>query len=128
MRSGSGTVPCMSSTAETAVNTYIRAASERDSVTRAALLEACFAADGRLVSRGREIRGRAALADEFARLLADPELLAIRVVAVETGATTFRLRSVVERRNAANLEFFDAGEVDATGRISLILTFAGPLG
>jgi hypothetical protein len=34
---------------------------------------------------------------------------------------------VVERRDGLNLEFFDAGEIDATGRISLLLTFAGPL-
>lgn len=119
----------MRNTVEAAVGTYIRAASERDPVTRAAMLEACFAADGRIVSRSREIRGRAALADEIARLLADPQLLRIRVVsAMDAGATTFRFRSVVERRDGVNLEFFDAGEVDATGRISLLLTFAGPLG
>jgi hypothetical protein len=118
----------MRSNVEAAVNTYIRAATERDPEARAALIEACFAPDGRLVSRNREIRGRAALADEISRFLADPQLLRVRVVsAIDAGGTTFRFRSVVERRDGANREFFDAGEVDATGRISLLLTFAGPL-
>jgi hypothetical protein len=119
----------MRSNVEAAVDTYIRAATERDPEARAAMLEACFAADGRIVSRSREIRGRAALADEISRFLADPQLLRVRVVSViDAGSTTFRFRSVVERRDGTNLEFFDAGEVDATGRISLLLTFAGPLG
>jgi hypothetical protein len=34
---------------------------------------------------------------------------------------------VVERRDGTSLEFFDAGEIDADGRISLLLTFDGPL-
>ena len=111
------------------MDTYIRAASERDLEARAAMLEACFAADGRFVTRSREIRGRAALSEEITRLLADPQFLQIRVVsAIDMGATTFRFRSVVERHDGVTLEFFDAGEVDATGRISLLLAFAGPLG
>lgn len=119
----------MQSVVEAAVDTYIRASSERDPEARAAMLERCFAADGRIVTRSREIRGRAALADEIATLLADPQLLRIRVVsAIDAGHTSFRFRSIVERRDGMNLEFFDAGEVDATGRISLLLTFAGPLG
>ena len=119
----------MRSIVETAVNTYVRAANERDPEARAAMLEACFAPDGRIVSRSREIRGRAALADEIAKLHADPQLLGIRVVtAIDAGETTFRFGSIVERREGNNLEFFDAGEVDARGRIALVLTFAGPLG
>ena len=61
------------------VDTYIRAWSERDSAVRATMLEACFAEDGRMVTRSREIRGRAGLAEEMARFLADPRLLRIRV-------------------------------------------------
>jgi hypothetical protein len=119
----------MRNSVEIAVDSYIRAVSERDPEARAAMLEACFAADGRVVSRSREIRGRAALADVITRFLADPQLLRVRVVsAIDAGETTFRFRSVVERRDGTNLEFFDAGEVDASGRISLVLTFAGPLG
>ena len=75
------------------------------------------------------VRGRAALADEFATFLADPQLLRLRVTsAIDTGRTSFRFWSVVERRDGKKLEFFDAGEVDTTGRISLIVAFAGPLG
>jgi SnoaL-like domain len=118
----------MRSVVEAAVDSYIRAASERDPAARAALLEACFAADGRLITRSREIRGRAALADEIAKLLADPQLQRIRILSViDAGDSTFRFRSAVERGDGRNLEFYDAGEVDATGRISLILTFADPL-
>lgn len=118
----------MRSLVETAVNQYIRAAGERDANERAALLEACFAVDGRLVTRTREFRGRAAVAELFARFLADPDVLSVRVAsAVDTGETTFRFSSVVERRDGTRLEFFDAGEVDATGRISSVFTFSGPL-
>lgn len=118
----------MKSSVEAAVNTYIRAASERDPKTRGAMLESCFAADGRLISRNREVRGRAALADEIARLLADPQFERIRIVsAIDVGETTFRFQSSVERRDGTSLVFFDAGQVDATGRISLVLTFAGEL-
>ena len=41
----------MPNLAETAVRTYIRAWSERDPAVRAALIEECFAADGRFVTR-----------------------------------------------------------------------------
>lgn len=119
----------MPSAVEVAVDTFIRACSERDPARRAELLEACFAADGRMVTRSREIRGRAALADELGRFLADPRLLRIRVIsAVDARGTTFRYRAVADMRDGTSAEAHDAGEIDATGRISLILTFAGPLG
>jgi hypothetical protein len=118
----------MRSDVETAVETYIRAASERDPQARAALLEACFADEVRFVARSREIRGRAAVAEEIARLLADPQFSRIRIASViDAGDSSFRFRSVVERRDGVSHEFFDAGMVDETGRISLVLTFAGPL-
>jgi hypothetical protein len=41
----------MATLVELAVDTYIRAWRERDPVVRATLLEACFAADGRFVTR-----------------------------------------------------------------------------
>jgi hypothetical protein len=119
----------MPSPVEIAVDTYIRAWSERDSVVRAKMLEACFAEDGRMVTRSREIRGRAGLANEMARFLADPRLLRVRVTsAIDARGTTFRFRGVAEFRDGTTAEAFDAGEIDATGRISLLLTFAGPLG
>lgn len=118
----------MPSAVEIAVDTYIRMWSERDPVVRATMLEACFAAEGRMVTRSREIRGRTALADLMEKLLADPQLLRIRVIsAVDAKGTTFRFRSVVERRDGTTLESFDAGQIDGEGRISLLLTFAGPL-
>ena len=114
---------------EVAVETYIRAWGERDPAVRAKLIEACFAAEGRIVTRSREIRGRAALADEIGRLHADSQFLRIRVLsAIDARGTTFRVRGALERRDGTSAEAFDAGEIDSTGRISLILTFAGPLG
>jgi hypothetical protein len=119
----------MANPVEVAVDTYIKAWSERDPAVRAAMIEACFAADGRIVMRGREIRGRAALAEAMASFIVDPQALRIRVTsAIDARGTTFRFRVVTERRDRTSAESFDAGEIDATGRISLLLTFAGPLG
>lgn len=63
-----------------AIESYLRAWTERDRAARAALIEACWAIDGRLVTKGREIHGRVALAEEMARL--DPQLLRIRRTSV----------------------------------------------
>ena len=118
----------MASPVEIAVDTYILACCERDAEVRAELLEACLADDVRMVTRSREIRGRAALIQDLSRFLADPQLLRIRVLsAVDARGTTFRYRALAEMRDGTSAEVFDAGEIDATGRISLILTFAGPL-
>jgi hypothetical protein len=90
---------------KSAVDTYIRAWSERDPEIRAKMIEACFAADGRIVTRSREIRGRAGLAREMTRLLADPELVRVRVTsAIDTLGTTFRFRAVAERRDGTSAE------------------------
>jgi hypothetical protein len=119
----------MTSPVQTAVETYIRAWSEPDPAVRGAMIEACFAEDGRMVTRSREIRGRAALAEEMARIRADPRIRRIRLTsAIDAQGTTFRFRGAVEHHDGAMFEAFDAGEVDASGRISLLLTFAGPLG
>jgi len=118
----------MPSGVEVAVNTYIRMWTERDPVVRATMLEACFAADGRVVTQHREIRGRTALAAFVTRFLDDPELVGVRVTsAVDAKGTTFRFHSVVERRGGRVLENFDAGQINADGRIALLLTFSGPL-
>jgi hypothetical protein len=119
----------MPSPVEQAVTTYIRACCERDAATRAALLETCFAEDGRMVSRGREMRGRAAIAEMLDRAHANPDLVRIRLIsAVDARGTTFRYSAVADRRDGTSPETFDAGEIDASGKISLILTFSGPLG
>jgi len=92
----------MSSPVETAVDTYIRVWGERDPARRAALIEACF---------GQQTRSE------------------LRVIsAIDAQRTTFRFRGVVERKDGTSPESFDAGEVDANGRISVLLTFAGQLG
>lgn len=119
----------MASAVEVAVDTYIRAACERDPAVRAQLLEQCVAVDCRMVTSSREIRGRAALVAMLDRFLADPQVLRIRVTsAIDARGTIFRYHAVAEMRDGTSAEAFDAGEIDASGRISLILTFAGPLG
>ena len=118
----------MLSPVELAVDTYVRAVGERDPAARAAMLSACFASDVRMVTASREIRGRAALTAELERFLSDPKLSSIRLLsAIDARGTTFRYRAVAEFRDGTSAESFDAGEVDAAGQISLILTFAGPL-
>ncbi len=118
----------MPSPVETAVHTYIRASGERDPAARANLLEACFAPDGRFVTRSVVIRGRAAVDAMIARALADPQMLGFHLASVvDAAGTTFRYRSIVELRDGTTREFFDAGEVDADGRIATLLVFAGPL-
>jgi len=115
---------------ETAIHTYIKAWSERDPTLRAALIEACFAPQGRIVTRNREIVGRAAFAEAIARFHADSSFLRIRLTSViDAGRSSFRFSGVVERADGTtSVEAFDAGELDASGRISVLLTFDGPLG
>lgn len=119
----------MSTPIERAVVTYIKAWSERDPALRAALIEACFAPEGRIVTRGRDIVGRAAFADAVADLQARSPFHRIRLTsAIDAGRTTFRFSGAVDYHDGNSAENFDAGEVDATGRIAILLTFAGPLG
>ncbi|WP_437588533.1 hypothetical protein [Sorangium sp. So ce1000] len=113
---------------EATVDRYLRAWNERDPAEREKLIESCFAADGRLVTRRRVVRGRAALAVEMARVSADPRLRCVRrLSAIDTGDATFRVRGVAEFHDGTSAESFDAGEVDAAGKIALVLTFDGPL-
>ena len=118
----------MPSPVEIAVDTYVRACHERDPELRAQLFDACLASDVRMVTRSREIRGRAAFIASLQPFLDDPRLLRIRVISVvDARGTTFRYRAVAEMRDGTSPETFDAGEIDANGRISLILTFPGAL-
>ena len=62
------------------------------------------------------------------RFLGDPQNLGFRMASVvDAAGTTFRYRSFVLRKDGRELEFFDAGEIDADGRITTLLVFAGPL-
>jgi hypothetical protein len=118
----------MANPCETAVDTYIRAASERDPALREKMLEACFAADGRIVARNGVTRGRAAVAAAFTRFLSDPRLRGIRMVsAIDALGNSFRFRALADYEDGTSIEIFDAGEIDTTGRISTVLTFNGPL-
>lgn len=113
---------------EAVVATYIRAWLEPDPALRAELVEACFAPEGRFVTRGGEYRGRSALLALMARVHTDPQLLRIRVISpIDARGTTFRFRAVAHYRDGSSPETMDAGEMDASGRISLVLTFGGAL-
>jgi hypothetical protein len=117
----------MPSPAEIAAESYVAAWQEPDPGARARLLDACFAADGRIVSPGAVIRGRAALAAAIEDLLADPRGLSARLAStIDAQGPVFRFRSVVEDRDGRIIfDGFDAGEVDADGRITVLLTFGG---
>lgn len=118
----------MSSVVEKAVRTYIQAAEERRAEKRAALLAECLADDVRMITRRTVIAGRAGLEKMLDRVHADPEFRGIRLTsALDLGATTFRYSSVVEFKGGKVVEFFDAGEIGADGKISLLLVFDGPL-
>jgi hypothetical protein len=110
------------------VDTYVKACMERNPARRAALLERCFSENGRMVTASQEIVGRAGLLKMLDRFWADPDLLGVRVTTVvDAKGTIFRYRAIADFANGRTAEAFDAGEIDASGRISLILTFAGPL-
>jgi hypothetical protein len=115
------------SSTEIAARTYVAAWQEADAAGRGRLLDSCFAAEGRIVSRGNVIRGRAALAASIDDFFADPRGLSARLVgAIDTQGPIFRFRSVVEDRDGRVVfDGFDAAEVDADGRITVLLTF-GP--
>jgi hypothetical protein len=117
----------MGTTAEEAVDTYIAIATEHDPQKRAEMLATCWAEDGRLVVHGgRTIQGRAALLAMYERVFADPNIVGVRVLAKDVRGTTFRFRYATDLKDGSAVEAFDAGEVDASGRISTLLVFNGP--
>jgi hypothetical protein len=117
----------MSSPTEVAARTYVAAWQERDAAARARLVDACFAVDGRIVTPGTVIRGRAGLAKAIGDLFADPRGLSARLTsAIDAQGPMFRFRSVVEDREGRIVfDGFDAAEVDAAGRIAVLLAFGG---
>ncbi|HEU4734697.1 MAG TPA: nuclear transport factor 2 family protein, partial [Kofleriaceae bacterium] len=114
---------------ELAVRRYVAAWTERDPAARRALLEACFAADGRLVGRGRTYRGRAELAALMDQLLADRNGVTIRLTSViDAAGSAFRIGSEGQFGDgSAAFEALDVGEVDGDGRIAVLHAFAGTL-
>jgi hypothetical protein len=117
----------MSRPAEIAAQTYLAAWREPDAAARVALIDACFAVDGRIVSPGALIRGRAALAAAISDFLSDTRGLSARLASsIDAQGPIFRFRAVVEDRDGRVVfDGFDAGEVDADGRIAVLLTFGG---
>jgi len=119
----------MSSATEVAARTYVAAWQELDPDNRTRMIEDCFAADGRIVTSGDGIRGRAELAAAITELRADPRDLSVKLVgAIDVQGRKFRLHSVVEQRDGSATRFFDAGDVDADGRITTLITFREPPG
>jgi hypothetical protein len=118
----------MSESIASAVESYVRAATERDPELRAKLLETCFAEQGRFLTRSREMRGRVAVAAMLTRFHEDPRRPSIRLLgAVDATGRIFRFRSLVEHQDGRTDEFFDAGEIDSDGKICLLMSFSGPL-
>lgn len=117
----------MSSPSEMAAQTYVKAWQEPDAAIRARLIDACFAEEGRIVSPGAVIRGRAGLASAMTEFFADPRGLSAHLTsAIDAQGPMFRFRSVVKDRDGRVVfDGFDAAEVDAGGRITILLTF-GP--
>jgi hypothetical protein len=113
---------------EIAVRTYEAAWQEHDPAIRARMIGACWAEDGRLVTRSTEIRGRAALAAAMTTFHADPLSPTPRITSIiDVHGSMFRFHAIAEHRDGSTSPVvFDAGHVDADGRIALILTFAGP--
>jgi hypothetical protein len=118
----------MWSKTEQAVLTYAAAVEERDPAKRREMIDACFAAEGRFVSGGTAFTGRDALATMLDTFRNDPRgLKAMILGTVDCQGSLFRFRNAVEHPDGTRVEGFDAGVVDADGRIALLLTFAGPL-
>jgi hypothetical protein len=117
----------MPSPAEIAARTFVAAWQEPDEVARVRLIEACFAVDGRIVSPGSVIRGRAALAAAIRDFFADPRGLSARLAStIDARGSLFRFRSLVEDRDGrAVFDGLDTAEVDAEGRIAVLLTLSG---
>jgi SnoaL-like domain len=121
--------PAGTSPTALAVRRYVDVWSERDAGARTALLEACFAVNGRLVGRGRTFQGRAAVSAMVDAALADPRGLTVRVTSViDDAGAAFRLGSEGGFADGSgSFEALDVGEVDADGRIAVIYAFIGPL-
>jgi hypothetical protein len=116
--------------AEIAARRYIDAWFEPDHDRRAALLEMCFAVDGRLSVLGKALRSRAELAAAIDAFQVDPrKLVAAMTSAIEAGATSFRFRARFSFSDGRlHSELVDVGEIGGDGRIAALYTFADPLG
>jgi hypothetical protein len=118
----------MPTSIQSSVDKYIAVWSERDEAKRKQLIDDFFAEDGRVVMPSRSLTGRAELAAEVTQFLADKSVRRLRVTSpIDCRQTTFRFHTLLEREDGSKNPGFDAGEVDAEGKIRLILTFGGLL-
>jgi hypothetical protein len=113
------------SPAETAARRYIAAWMTPDPAERARLVEQCFADNGRIILRGSEVRGRAALAAAIDAFATDPRGLIARITDdVEAQDPLFRFRAVFEHPDGTRYSSLqDIGEIDDSGRIATIYSF-----
>ena len=111
--------------AETAARRYIAAWMDPDPRERARLVEACFAEDGRIILRGAELRGRAALVEAIEAFVADPRRRTGCITEhIQEEGPRLRLRAGMDQpdrtRHSSEQE---NGEIDASGRIATIYSF-----
>jgi len=118
------------SAAELAALRYIDAWFEPDRDRRTALLEVCFAVDGRISVLGTPLRGRAKLAAMIEAFQVDPrKLVAAMTSPIEAGETSFRFRARFSFPDGQlHSELVDVGEIGGDGRIAALYTFSDPLG
>lgn len=117
----------MSNAIEAAVRTYLQAWSEPNPDVRASLLEECFAGNGRVVTNTRVIDGRQALGQVMTRVA--PKFARMRLTGpIDVGRRTFHFRGVAEHSDGTVAEHFEAGEVDADGKIAFVVTFPASMG
>src|SRR5688572_1927033 len=101
------------SRAAAAARNYAAMWMEPDRARRRALLDECFAADGRLVARNATLRGRDAVSDAMDAFFADPRGLRTRLDSeIDANDTSFRFRAVLELPDGVILEVHDIGEID----------------
>ena len=116
----------MASPTEIAARTYAAAWNEPDPDERVRMIEACFAPDGRIATSAAGIAGQAALVHAMSEFRASGCMARI-ADALDVQGRKFRFHSIVEQPDGRTDEFFDAGEVDASNRIAVLITFRGAM-
>jgi hypothetical protein len=119
----------MSDAIERAVKSYAAAWAERDPVRRVELLAAAVTDDVRIVfaTGKRELRGRAALEAEIVSLQRRLPVERVRVTSgIDVQGNLCRFTGAVDGpKGQIGPENFDTCECDASGRITLLMTFTG---
>jgi hypothetical protein len=118
----------MSGTGEDAVRGYITAWLTTDSAERTALLERCWADDGVYTDPRNEAVGRGALAALIAGFQQmQPGAHFVLTSGVDEHHRMLRFGwRMLDAQNQPQLEGFDIGELDDSGRLKRITGFFGP--